>query len=70
MITDSRALARRRLLAEPDLPGAHLRALETLSRAVDAVAGKPITVTFDEPVTIGAPAGLPAITLIRRLPNM
>ncbi|HSI49744.1 MAG TPA: citryl-CoA lyase [Ideonella sp.] len=29
--------------AEPELPGAHLRALETLSRAVDTVAGKPIT---------------------------
>jgi RHS repeat-associated protein len=28
--------------------------------------GKPITVTFDEPVTIGAPAGLPAITLINQ----
>jgi citrate synthase len=30
--------------AEPDLSGAHLRALETLSRAVDTVAGKPITI--------------------------
>jgi citrate synthase len=30
--------------AEPELPGAHLRALETLSRAVDTVAGKSITV--------------------------
>lgn len=29
--------------AEPDLPGRHLLALATLSRAVDQVAGKPIT---------------------------
>ena len=28
---------------EPELPGTHLRALETLSRAVDTVAGKSIT---------------------------
>lgn len=34
------ALAR----AEPELAGDHVRALETLSRAVDAVAGRPITI--------------------------
>ncbi len=30
--------------AEPDLKGDHIRALETLSRAVDEVAGRPITI--------------------------
>ncbi|GAA0741510.1 citryl-CoA lyase [Ideonella azotifigens] len=30
--------------AEPELPGDYLRALETLSRAVDTAAGKPITI--------------------------
>ncbi|BFO58018.1 MULTISPECIES: citryl-CoA lyase [Comamonadaceae] len=30
--------------AEPDLSGRHIRALETLSKAVDAVAGRPVTI--------------------------
>lgn len=49
--------------AEPDLAGRHVRALETLSKAVDEVAGRPITINATGAVAallgeIGVPAGV------------
>lgn len=49
--------------AEPDLAGRHVRALETLSKAVDAVAGRPITINATGAVAallgeIGVPTGV------------
>ncbi len=49
--------------AEPELPGRHLQALMTLSAAVDAVAGRPITLNATGAVAallgeIGVPTGV------------
>ncbi len=49
--------------AEPDLAGRYVRALETLSKAVDAVAGRPITINATGAVAallgeIGVPTGV------------
>ncbi|AVS82948.1 citryl-CoA lyase [Paracidovorax avenae] len=49
--------------AEPDLAGRHIRALETLSKAVDAVAGRPVTINATGAVAallgeIGVPTGV------------
>jgi citrate synthase len=49
--------------AEPELAGTHIRALRTLSRAVDAVAGRPITINATGAVAallgeIGVPTGV------------
>ena len=48
---------------EPELAGTHLRALRSLSRAVDAVAGRPITINATGAVAallgeIGVPTGV------------
>jgi len=49
--------------AEPELPGTRIRALETLARAVDASAGRPITINATGAVAallgeIGVPTGV------------